>query len=209
MIATTNTLQREEGTQGLSREHLHASFQRFAGCSADLATQAFAGVISHQWSRRGFGEQPIYGLRAEDTRALLDHYFPGLAGYLEPQWPDSAACQMPEDRDDEIADLSDLLLDYRNCADRESAWVAYAVATGCMGQDHLWHDMGMPDRKALSKLLEKYFPLLAFKNVNDMKWKNFFYKQLCERAGINVCKAPSCGECVDYERCFGPEEGPA
>jgi nitrogen fixation protein NifQ len=39
-----------------------------------------------------------------------------------------------------------------------------------------------------------------------MKWKKFFYKQICEREGFKLCKSPSCGECVDYNKCFGPEE---
>ncbi|MFM8444786.1 MAG: nitrogen fixation protein NifQ, partial [Methylococcus sp.] len=33
-------------------------------------------------------------------------------------------------------------------------------------------------------------------------WKKFLYKQLCEAEGIYVCRAPSCGECVDYADCF-------
>ncbi len=50
------------------------------------------------------------------------------------------------------------------------------------------------------------FTALAAKNVTDMRWKKFFYKQLCDRAGVNLCKAPSCSECVDYDLCFGPED---
>jgi nitrogen fixation protein NifQ len=39
-----------------------------------------------------------------------------------------------------------------------------------------------------------------------MKWKKFFYKQLCEREGVNACKAPSCAACDDYSKCFGSED---
>jgi len=28
---------------------------------------------------------------------------------------------------------------------------------------------------------------------------------LCDRAQIQLCKAPSCGVCSDYLQCFGPE----
>ncbi|MBL8528354.1 MAG: nitrogen fixation protein NifQ [Burkholderiales bacterium] len=34
----------------------------------------------------------------------------------------------------------------------------------------------------------------------------FFYRQLCERAEFFICKSPSCGTCVDCERCFGAED---
>jgi nitrogen fixation protein NifQ len=40
-----------------------------------------------------------------------------------------------------------------------------------------------------------------------MKWKKFFYRQLCERAGVPICKSPHCAECCDRALCFGPEEG--
>jgi nitrogen fixation protein NifQ len=39
-----------------------------------------------------------------------------------------------------------------------------------------------------------------------MKWKKFFYKQLCLREGLTLCKAPSCDVCSDYALCFGAEE---
>jgi nitrogen fixation protein NifQ len=40
-----------------------------------------------------------------------------------------------------------------------------------------------------------------------MKWKKFFYRQLCEREGIPVCNAPNCAVCADMALCFGPESG--
>ena len=47
------------------------------------------------------------------------------------------------------------------------------------------------------------------RNDRDMKWKKFLYKQLCDRAEINACRAPSCSVCSDYARCFGPEDAVA
>jgi NifQ len=37
--------------------------------------------------------------------------------------------------------------------------------------------------------LQTHFPTLAAKTIGDMKWKKFFYRQLCERAGIPICKS--------------------
>jgi nitrogen fixation protein NifQ len=55
--------------------------------------------------------------------------------------------------------------------------------------------------------MERNFPSLAARNDKNMKWKKFFYKQLCDAEGIYVCRSPSCEVCVDYAQCFAPEEG--
>jgi len=41
-----------------------------------------------------------------------------------------------------------------------------------------------------------------------MRWKKFFYRTLCERDGVLLCKAPNCEVCEDYALCFVPEEMP-
>jgi nitrogen fixation protein NifQ len=107
---------------------------------------------------------------------------------------------------DEFPDLLQLLLDHRAFADEHHRNVAHLVATACMGGNHLWQDLGLPNRNALSALLYVHFPSLAAKNTGDMKWKKFFYKQLCEREGLNACRSPSCAACCDYDKCFGAEE---
>ena len=61
-------------------------------------------------------------------------------------------------------------------------------------------------KQELSELFARNFPRLAALNSRDMKWKKFLYKQLCEKEGINACRAPSCEQCDDYLKCFGPEE---
>jgi nitrogen fixation protein NifQ len=48
--------------------------------------------------------------------------------------------------------------------------------------------------------------VLKARNDRDMKWKRFFYKQLCNQEGVYTCRSPSCEVCADYVRCFGPEE---
>ena len=81
--------------------------------------------------------------------------------------------------------------------------VAWAVAAGCLGEQHLWRDLGLPNRAALRILLEHYFEPLAADNVMDMRWKKFIYRRLCRWGGFQTCKAPSCGACSSYEECFG------
>lgn len=106
---------------------------------------------------------------------------------------------------DEFDDLFDLLRDFAEPQDQISIWLAAAIATAAQRNNHLWQDMGLPSRRELSAIMALRFPRLAEANVGDMKWKKFFYRQLCQRAELPICKSPSCGVCVDHAECFGPE----
>lgn len=111
-------------------------------------------------------------------------------------------------RDDEVQDLRALLLEHAAPAHRgnpQCAAVAEWVAVACLGDNHLWQDLQLPSRAELSALMRHWFPGLVARNRADMKWKKFLYKQLCEREELFICKAPSCAECCDHARCFGPE----
>lgn len=112
-------------------------------------------------------------------------------------------------RRDEIDDLLGLLRDHveplAGAAEVGEA-VAWAMACASLGDNHLWQDLGLPSRLELSELIGHWFPRLAALNTHNMKWKKFFYKQLCLREQLLICKAPSCGVCSDHSLCFGPEE---
>ncbi|MBT8439314.1 MAG: nitrogen fixation protein NifQ, partial [Gammaproteobacteria bacterium] len=110
------------------------------------------------------------------------------------------------ERDDEHNELYELLHSHRANQSESEIWMAKIVAMACQGQNHLWQDMGLWSRSQLSELLMRNFPELAAKNVNNMKWKKFLYKQLCITEGIYTCRAPSCEVCTDYNNCFGPED---
>ncbi len=111
-------------------------------------------------------------------------------------------------RDDEVADVRALLLDHANPeagTAQQRASVAEWVALACLGDQHLWQDLGFESRAELSALMAHWFPALVARNHADMKWKKFLYKQLCEREQLFICKAPSCAVCSDRPLCFGPE----
>jgi len=110
---------------------------------------------------------------------------------------------VPAERREEYEDILKLLLDHAAPGDKETEEVARYVAYSCLGENHLWQDMELPDRRALSELLERWFAPLTRMNTMDMKWKKFFYKKICEREGFYLCKSPSCGVCVDYHNCYG------
>ena len=110
------------------------------------------------------------------------------------------------DRMLEREDLVNLLSRYSIANTLEINWVIEIIVAGCLGKDHLWQDLGLWSRPQLTALLQFNFPELAAKNTMDMKWKKFIYKLLCEEEGLYVCRAPSCNVCIDYAKCYGPEE---
>jgi len=120
---------------------------------------------------------------------------------LFPGYPTALNRQM------EVDDLKSLLLSHRSSDSDEAIWFANMIAVGALGEDHLWQDLGVSGREDVSLILKKYFTDLFNKNTGNMKWKKFFYKQLCDLEEIKVCKAPSCSVCSHYANCFGPEDG--
>jgi nitrogen fixation protein NifQ len=180
----------------------------YARDPADAMTRAFASAIELARSSARLSGRAGFGLEAEEFGALLERYFPGAEGaYFTPAFRAALARGAGRRLEtDEFEELVDLLLEHRADASREGRWLAYAVAACCMGDDHLWQDMGLPHRQALSELLARHFPALFARNTGGMRWKKFFYKQLCERSGTLVCRSPSCAECAEYANCFGPEE---
>jgi nitrogen fixation protein NifQ len=111
-------------------------------------------------------------------------------------------------REDEVDDVRALLLDHADPgagSAADAAAVAEALALACLGDNHLWQDLQLASRAALSALMRHWFPTLVARNHQDMKWKKFLYKQLCEREQLFICKAPSCAVCCDRGLCFGPE----
>lgn len=167
----------------------------------DSMTLAFAGVIGRTRLRATPYDVPVAGLDARSLSQLSARFFPRLATPLQ---ADGAVFDN-DDTIDEFDDLVELLLDHRASLDPSVDWLAHAIATASMEGNHLWQDLGLPDRGVLNALLRRHFPALAAKNVGDMKWKKFFYRELCKRAEVLVCKSPVCSACVNYAKCFGPE----
>ncbi|MFD2014918.1 nitrogen fixation protein NifQ [Vibrio olivae] len=107
-----------------------------------------------------------------------------------------------EARSAERDDLYYLLIEH---ADTDLRWykeVAWVLANASMSSYHLWQSLGLDERPTLGKLIAFYFPTLHAGNVNNMRWKRYFYKQLCERGGDYLCKAPNCSQCSSFKECF-------
>jgi nitrogen fixation protein NifQ len=192
----------------LTTEHLSLStLQQAHGLYGKLMAHAvglpndelFAQMITSQIARVG-ALPPGLGLNEKEFSMLLTRHFPEV-GLVICQTENIADSRTLE-RDDVLA----LLLEHRASNDISEHWMAQIVTAACMASDHLWQDLGLWSRDYLSQLMTQNFPSLAAKNIHDMKWKKFLYKQLCEKEGINACRAPSCEYCVDYLKCFGPED---
>jgi nitrogen fixation protein NifQ len=154
------------------------------------------------WASGESALPPCWGLSPPAFLELFEWHFPG---YRCAQ-PVHAVRTADTARAEEVAELEQLMIAHRAGRSPSECWIACIVATACLGSDHLWQDLGLWCRDDLSRLMQRNFPALAAKNVHNMKWKKFLYKQLCGAEGIYVCRAPSCEVCADYQSCFGSED---
>ena len=176
--------------------------------------EAIAGAVARALAA---GRRPlIRGLAEADFARLARTLFVGgetLVNGLTRNAATAAGDAFDEfdkfDEFDEFDDLLELLLAHRREANEMEGWLACALASAAMGENHLWQDMGLPNRDALSELIAEHFPALHAANASNMKWKKFFYRQLCASAGLTICRSPNCADCCDYANCFGPESGAA
>jgi nitrogen fixation protein NifQ len=192
---------------------LYAAMTAGASDPGNPDIHVFACIVSSRATGCADPLDDAVGLSPADLDLLLARHFAGLEADTDAARYINARRGRREGKGvsdlvlaEEVDDLRSLLLDHRTADRLETSWMASAVARACLLSDHLWQDLGLTSRKDLSGLLTRHFEPLASKNTGDMKWKKFFYKQLCDREGLNLCKAPSCGVCADYKICFGPEE---
>jgi len=113
----------------------------------------------------------------------------------------------PVELADEEVLLRELLERYCAPDDIAGRWLIVLIARRAMRDDHLWQDLGLTNRGELSRVLQRHFPALHAGNVNNMRWKKYFYRQICELEGFTLCSAPHCSVCFDFAACFGEEDG--
>jgi len=192
----------------MQQQQTHAVLMSCAANGSDPATLALAGVLAQALDQHGYHLLPLPGLDADATRRLLAHWFPGADTWLGLDWRALQGADRPEPRHDEIDDLIGLLSTHAapTVAPERAAELARAMACASLSDHHLWQDLYLPSRQELTELIAHWFPEMARRNSNNMKWKKFFYRQLCEREEIMICKSPSCNLCTDHRLCFGTEE---
>jgi nitrogen fixation protein NifQ len=142
------------------------------------------------------------GLDRSALDAMTAHWAPAARHFFRLECePSSVAI------DEEETQLYALLGRFKIDTTPTSVWMTSIVARRAMSPRHLWQDLGLFERSELTRLMSEWFPTLAAANVDNMKWKKFFYRKLCELEGFSLCAAPTCRECGDFENCFGEENG--
>ncbi|MGY3238026.1 nitrogen fixation protein NifQ [Bradyrhizobium sp. USDA 4472] len=142
------------------------------------------------------------GLSGVELAALLEKYFPSTTINAAQQASPSEGADH-----EEIAMLRDLLLKERSTQGDIGRWLAAMIARRAMESDHLWEALGLRNRGELVLVLSRHFGPLAARNVNNMRWKRFFYRMLCENDGVVMCTTPVCDQCNEFNVCFGEESG--
>lgn len=149
--------------------------------------------------------QPLLSTLGFDRAALsllLGRYFPNALAVDDLIGPDAD----PGQDAIEESDYRRLLLDGRAKGDEIEEWLAFIVARRSMTPEHLWRSLGLRNRNELSQLLHRHFPALVARNVRNMRWKKFFYREMCQTEGVYVCKSPVCDDCASYDECFRLED---
>ncbi len=175
------------------------------GRSDAFTAHVFACALSiclAETGGQGAGLGEAVGLGRRELARLIESWVPGAVFYVDlDAQPEQAAFDEEEDQ------LRQLLERFRGDSSEESGWIIAILTKRSMSPRHLWQDLGLARRDELARLMSERFPQLAARNVNNMKWKKFFYRSLCELEGFVLCASPTCRECNDFFDCFGDESG--
>lgn len=141
------------------------------------------------------------GLNEMELDNLTACYFPGV----KPETLTLRKGPPPNPPDPELQTLlcSWLPVDKDGGSPAPSLWLARILASRASLPGHLWRAMGLFARPELTAAIDRHLPALAEANSQGMRWKRFFFKELCARGGGTMCKSPECGVCSDYALCFG------
>ena len=191
----------------MEAKELYASFMRAA--SGGACDHFDAHVVACALSLavvEGTGDAAALvngmGLEPAQLSALIAEVFPALSA----PFARILSGEVPFTRQADEACLRELLGRHAG-GGKLSLALAAIVARRALRPHHLWQDLGLRNRRELSWLMERHFERLATKNAQDMKWKKYLYRAICRDEGFALCVAPSCGECRDFEGCFGDERG--
>ncbi|MCK1513722.1 nitrogen fixation protein NifQ [Bradyrhizobium sp. 190] len=187
-----------------------ATYQLLTGChpakadfnsDTDFDRHVLASILAAAAMERGWISDKA-GLSSEELAALLEQHFPSIRINAEQQ-----LLHFKRDGNDEVATLRDLLLAQRSTEGETGRWLAAMIARRALEPNHLWEDLELRDRDEISRLLSRHFAPLAARNINNMRWKRFFYRTLCKDDGLVMCTTPVCTQCNDFNLCFGDESG--
>ncbi|MGS0894446.1 nitrogen fixation protein NifQ [Burkholderia stagnalis] len=150
-------------------------------------------------------ELALLGLSRPQLSGLLARQFPHLpAGDADTAGAVLATPLLPPVHATFIAALhARLMRDVHPAVDVHDAdCLASIIAHACLRPDHLWRDLGLDGRNAVSAMLDRYFPALAARNVAHLRWKKFLAQEVAASIGVPPGPAPGCPGCEDFGVCF-------
>ncbi|WP_321899509.1 nitrogen fixation protein NifQ [Burkholderia cepacia] len=174
-----------------------------AAANADTPDARLFGTLVAARARRD--ELGLLGLSHPQLAAVLARQFPRLpAADAAALVPTAAIALLPSTHAAFVATLHARLMDDANPAvDRDDAsCLASIIAHACLRPDHLWRDLGLDGRDAVSAMLDRYFPALAARNVTHLRWKKFLAQEVAASLDVAPGPAPGCAGCEDFGVCF-------
>ncbi|MEZ4600412.1 MAG: nitrogen fixation protein NifQ [Syntrophotaleaceae bacterium] len=154
-----------------------------------------------------FDTAEALGLSPEDLNGLLRDWFPAADRNLLQGCPPSTRQSPPEVNPEVLAILlSHVPSDAGGCPRADARRLSHILAARAAHPGHLWVAMGLFERPELSAAIRRHLPSLADANSQNMRWKRYLFKQVCDLNGGVMCKSPNCGDCADYPLCFPESE---
>ena len=147
------------------------------------------------------------GLEHQDIKAIMQTFFPmvSLDQLMTIAFRDRPAA--PDSNSEVLSLLQSHIPNEANATERRIAiWLTSILAARAAVPGHLWVAMGLSKRPQLSAAIRRHLPSLAAANHQNMRWKRYLYKQVCDLNGGLMCKTPNCGVCSDYALCFAEED---
>lgn len=175
------------------------AYRWLMGTREDFASHVLASILAVSMAEAKARGRPLCETAGFGDAAALTAHFPHAVQALNPA--------APLDRPEDEACLLELLTRGASTGSPFELLLAGMVARRSQCPNHLWQDLGLANRGELSRLMTTWFAPLARRNTQDMKWKKFFFRMICRDASYTLCTAPSCGECDDFDTCFGEETG--
>ncbi len=174
-------------------------------CITDEDRHLFACLLavavqeSHNFSAR-------LGLAKSDITSILKRYFPAVSYDFLSQSAIPEIEPLPEYSEEVISILiSHVPIEPCTHDLLTSVWLCYIIVARAALPGHLWVAMGLFERSQLTAAIRRHLPSLAAANHQNMRWKRYLFKQVCDLNGGVMCKAPNCGVCSDYALCFAEE----
>ena len=195
--------QQEHGPRVHAEEPLYAALMESPPPEgAARADRHLVACLLSVAAREPYPTAAALGLNERELGRLLLGLFPAFEpAQLHPFEAESRQAP-PEINRDVVAMLS--RYHPRPCNDM-AHWLTSALAARAAHPGHLWVAMGLFERPELSAAIRRHLPALAAANAQNMRWKRFFFKTVCDLNGGTMCKSPNCGECSDYALCFAEE----